>query len=117
MLNLEKVAKVLDAAADHLDAIEAEKMSSARAERQERIDALAAKYADATGEEMPDSIRQKLAASDTDVVELVNSMIEKQAGAVEALGGPSSLNDDSTPTTVKEAADQAEDRFLSWINS
>ena len=117
MLNLTKVANVLDAAADHLDAIEAEKMSSAHTARQERIDTLAAKYADATGEEMPDSIRKKLAASDTDVVELVNSMIEKQAGVIEALGGPSTLSDNPVPTTVKEAADQAEDHFLSWINS
>jgi len=117
MLNLEKVANVLDAAADHLDAIEAEKVSSAQAIRQERVDELASKYADATGEEMPDSIRAKLANSDKDVVELVTSMLEKQAGELEALGGPSSLNDNSASTTVKEAADQAEDRFVAWINS
>ena len=117
MLNLEKVANVLDAAADHLDAIEAEKVSSATAERQERIDTLAAKYADATGEEMPDGIRAKLANSDKDVVELVNSMVEKQAGEIEALGGPSSLGDNNASTTVKEAADQADEHFLTWINS
>lgn len=117
MLNLEKVANVLDAAADHLDAIEGEKVSSARAAREERIDELASKYADTTGEEMPDSIRAKLASSDKDVVELITSMVEKQAGDLEALGGPSSRNDSNAPTTVKEAADQAEDRFVSWINS
>ncbi len=117
MLNLEKVANVLDAAADHLDAIEAEKLSSATAERQERIDTLAVKYADATGEEMPASIRAKLANSDKDVVELVNSMLEKQAGEVEALGGPSSLSDNSASLTIKEAADQADERFVTWVNS
>lgn len=117
MLDLVKVANVLDAAAEHLDAIESEKVSSAHAERQARIDTLAAKYAEATGEELPDSIRKKLASSDKDVVELVNSMIEKQAGAVEALGGPSSRGDGAAPTTVKEAAEQAEERFLYWINS
>jgi hypothetical protein len=117
MLNLEKVANVLDAAADHLDAIEAEKTSAAHSERQGRIDVLAGKYADATGDEMPASIREKLAASDKDVVELVNSMIEKQAGVVEALGGPSSRDDNAAPTTTKEAADQADEHFVNWINS
>ena len=117
MLDLVKVANVHDAAAEHLDAIESEKISSACAERQTRIDTLASKYAETTGEELPDSIRKKLASSDKDVVELVNSMIEKQAGTVEALGGPSSRGDNSAPTTIKEAAEQAEERFLSRINS
>jgi len=117
MLNLIKVANVLDAAAEHLDAIEAEKISSACAERQARVDTLAAKYAEATGEEISDSIRKKLATSDKDIVELVNSMIEKQAGTVEALGGPSSRGDTASPTTIKEAAEQADERFLNWITS
>jgi hypothetical protein len=117
MLDLTKVANVLDAAAEHLDAIESEKVSSAHAERQTRVDTLAAKYAEATGEELPDSIRKKLASSDKDVVEWVNSMIEKQAGAVEALGSPSSRGDGAAPVTVKESADQAEARFGEWIVS
>ena len=115
MLDLVKVANVLDAAADHFDAIESEKISSAHAERQARIDTLASKYAEATGETMPEAIRNKLASSDKDVVELVRSMIEKQAGAVESLGGPSSRGDETAPMTVKEAADQADEQFLAWI--
>ena len=117
MLDLTKVANVLDAAADHFDAIEAEKISSANAECQARIDTLASKYADATGEEMPDSIRKKLASSDKDVVALVNSMIEKQAGTVESMGSPSSRGDGAAPLTVKEASEQAEKRFGDWLVS
>ena len=117
MLDLVKVANVLDAAAEHLDAIESEKVSSANAARQATIDTLAAKYAEATGEEMPEAIRKKLASSDKDVVELVNSMVTKQASAVDTLGGPSTRSDNTAPATVEEAVKQAEDRFGEWINS
>jgi hypothetical protein len=116
-LDLEKVAAVLDAAADHIDAIDAEKVSSARAERMTQIDEVASKYAEAMGEEMPDTIRQKLAESPQDVVAFLRTMAEKQAGAVESLGGPSSRNDDPAPRTVKEAADAADQQFLNWVMS
>jgi len=117
MVDLTKVAAVLDAAANHLDAIENEKASSVRVERQVQIDALAAKYAEVTGEEMPDSMRQKLAASDKDIVALVNAMVEKQAGHIETLGKGSDKSDDKIPTTTKEATEQADQRFLNWIVS
>ena len=116
-MNLAKVADVLDAAADHFDALENEKVSAVQAERQAQIDKLASTYAEATGEEMPESIRQKLASSDKDIVSLLNSMVEKQAGKVESLGGPSDKDDDVAPSSVKEAAEQADDRFLKWIVS
>lgn len=116
MLDLVKVANVLDAAADCLDAAEHEKLSAAHSARTAQINALADKYAEATGEEMPDAIRQKLAHSDKDVVELLQSMVTKQAGHPEALGGPSNEDDDA-PLTKKEAADAADDRFLNWITS
>lgn len=117
MLDLEKVAAVLDAAADHLDAINAEKVSNVRAERRNQIEAVAAKYAEATGDVMPESIRQKLAEGSQDVVAFLQTMAEKQAGAVESLGGPSSRDDDPAPRTTKEAAVAADDRFLNWVMS
>jgi hypothetical protein len=117
-VSLLKIAAVLDATANHLDALEHEKASSLNAERSARIDTLASKYAEATGEEMPENLRKKLANSDKEVVELITSMATKQASAVEALGSPSERNDDGgTPLSVKEAAEQAEQRFLGWITS
>jgi len=113
----EKIAAVFDALADHLDAVEAEKTSSAHATRLAQIDELAGKYAAATGEEMPSSVRKKLAESDEDIVALVRGMAEKQAGLVEPLGGPSNRSDEKLALTKKEAAVQADDRFLSWVNS
>lgn len=117
MADLAKIADVLEAAGDYIDAVEHEKTSSAAAERQAVIDVLAEKYAKATGEEMPDSIRSKLASSDKDVVGLLQSMVDKHAGEIEPLGAPSSKDDERESLTKKEAAEAADDRFLSWVNS
>jgi hypothetical protein len=117
MLDPVKIAAVLDAAADHLDAVEQAKLSSIRAERQSIVDALAAKYAETHGEELPEKIRQKLAASDTDVINLLHTMVEKNAGRPEALGGPSDRDDEKQSLSVKEAADAAWDRFGNWLTS
>lgn len=116
-VSLLKAAAVLEAAADHFDALESEKVSSVQAERKARIDALANKYAEATGEEMPADIRNKLANSDKDIVELIASVVTKQASTVETLGRPSDRNDEVVPTSVKEAAELADERFCNWITS
>lgn len=117
MSNLLKAAAVLDAAANHFDALEGEKVSALTIERQTQIDALASKYAEAVGEEMPANVRKKLAESDKEIVELIASMATKQASAIESLGAPSDRNDDVAPSTVKEAAEMADQKFVSWITS
>lgn len=117
MLDLMKVARVLEAAADHFDAVEAAKVAADQHERQSQISKLATVYAETTGEEMPETIRQKLAASDKDIVSLVNSMVQKHAGRVESLGSPSDLDDEPQVYTKKEASAAAEDKFLNWIVS
>ena len=116
-IDLVKVAAVLDAVADHLDAIESEKVSSLRAQQEGRLDDLAKKYAEAMGEEMPEALRRKLANSDGDVLGLVTSVVAKHASQLDALGSPSDRSDDRTPLTVKEAAEDADRRFLEWITS
>lgn len=116
-VSLLKIAAVMDAAAAHLDALEQEKVSAARAARSASIDALAAKYAAATGEELPAPVRAKIAESDKDVIALIESMASKQAGEIESLGGSADLNDDRIPRTVKEAAEDADARFLNWTIS
>ncbi len=116
-ISLAKAAAVLEAAANHFDALEHEKISSQHAERVASVDLLASKYAEATGEEMPAHLRKKLAESDKEVVALIQSMATKQASTVDALGGPSDRSDDAAPTSVKEATAQAEDRFVNWITS
>jgi hypothetical protein len=116
-VELTKVAAVLEAAADHIEAIETEKVSSQRAEAQSRVDELAQKYAEATGEDMPESIRRKLGESDAEVFGLLKQVVDKHASHVESLGSPSTQDDEHVPKTVKEAAEDAERRFLDWVTS
>jgi hypothetical protein len=116
-MDLIKAAAAIEAAADHLEAVDAEKRAQVGAERQSSIDKLAGKYTDATGEEMPDAIRKKLAESDSDVVGLLQSMVDKQASQLETLGSPSTIDDEKVPTTKKEAAENADSRFLNWVQS
>jgi hypothetical protein len=115
MLDLLKVAAAADAAADYIEAIEAEKNASLEATRRSEIDSLASRYSKATGEAMPDAIRRKLASSDKDVLTFLQSMVEKQAGTVESMGGPSTRNDETAQLTTKEAAAAADQRFLNWV--
>lgn len=117
MLDRLKLANAFDAMASYVEGIEASKTAAAHAERTAAVDKLASQYSNATGEELPDDIRNKLANSDKDIVALLQTVTEKQAARVEELGGPSARDDKSQPTSVKEAADQASDNFLNWITS
>ena len=118
MIDLTKVATVLEAAASLISATETEKRAEQNAQRTAEVTKLAAQYKEATGEDLPESMRQKLASSDKDVVGLIRGLAEKQAGTVESMGGPSAQRDtNSQPTTVKEAAVKAEERFLDWLTS
>ena len=111
-----KIANVLDCMADVFDAGEAEKRAAATQQRTTQIEKLATQYREATGEDLPESMRQKLANSDEDVVSLVQKMAARQTEHVESLGGPSSNRDgDAVPLTKKEASDAADERFLNWI--
>jgi hypothetical protein len=112
---LTKVATVLEALAVHLDNVENEKAATVASEKSSIITALADKYASVTGDALPDAVKEKLAASDGDVITFVNTLIEKNAGTIDSLGGPSDVNDEAVPQTKKEAAAKAEDQFLSWI--
>lgn len=117
-LDLLKVADVIDAAATYIDEQETEKVSSATAEKRLKIDELASKYAAATGEEVSETLRGKLAAADGDIVALFRSLTEKNAGVVDTLGS-SADRDDGEPvvTNVKEASAAADERFLHWVTS
>ncbi len=116
MLDRLKLATALDKLADYVDTVESEKLAASTAERTATVDKLASAYLEATGDELPDDVRQKLANSDKAIVNLVQAMTEKQAAKIEEMGGPSALRDGGgTPLTVKEAADAASQRFESWI--
>lgn len=114
-----KVATVLDEAAKVVDAHEAEKTAAVKKARESALKIIAAKYAEATGEDLPEDIINKLASSDEDIIGTVQKMVEKTAShnSVESLGRSSEKTSTQQPTTKKEAADAAWDRFGTFINS
>lgn len=116
-MNLRKVAAVLDATAEYVDAVEREKQASVDSARKARVDKVASAHISAHGEEIPDDIRQKLASTDPSVLNYVESVLAKQAGVVDSLGSPATPADDDQPSTIKEAGDAAEKRFLNWLVS
>jgi hypothetical protein len=114
MPDLNKVAAVLEAAADYYEQNEREKTSATEAARTARLDKIAAAHVSTHGEEMPDTVRQKLAKADDASLDVVEALLAKQAGAVPSLGEGASP-DNPAPKTVKEAADAADERFLNFI--
>lgn len=116
MVDNVKLAAVFDAMADYIDEVETAKTSSVESARQARIDKIATAHAIAHGEELSDVTRKKLASSDA-ALDYVEDLLSKQAGVVTPLGAGASSDADDQPKTIKQAADAADERFVSWIVS
>lgn len=117
MANLTKIAAVLDAMADYVDANERAKTSAVETARSARINKIASAHVNVYGEEMPDDVRQKLAKSDDAALDYIEDSLVKQSGAVESLGSGISQTETTIPTTTKQAAADAGEAFVNWIIS
>ncbi|RLI86677.1 MAG: hypothetical protein DRP01_03665, partial [Archaeoglobales archaeon] len=67
------------------------------------------------GEEVSPSLRQKLATTDTSVIDVIEKLASSTSP--EELGAPSSQSGRNVPQTSKEASVAADDRFVDWILS
>jgi hypothetical protein len=114
-----KVADVLDEAAKVIDSHEAEKTAAVKMARDVALKSVADKYTEATGEEIPREVFDKLSSSGEDVLSTVKQLLDKTAGStgVESLGRSSEKSAQSKPENKKEAAAAAWDRFGNFINS
>lgn len=115
-----KVAHVLEQAATVIDNHEAEKIAVVKSARDAAMKGVADKYTEATGEEIPAEVFDKLSSSGEDVLSTVKQLLEKTAGStgnVESLGRSSEKSASKQPTNKKEAADAAWERFGTYINS
>lgn len=114
-----KVATVLEEAAKVIDEHSAEKVAAEKHARDEALKGVAAKYSEATGEEIPEEVFQKLSSSDPTVISSVKQLLEKTSGStgVDSLGRSSEKVAQKQPMTKKEAAEAAWERFGSFINS
>ncbi len=114
-----KVATVLEAAAAEIEGHELEKAAAVKAARESALKSLSDKYTEATGEEIPSEVFNKLSSSGEDVLSTVKQLLDKTAGhtGVESLGRSSEKSASKQPANKKEAAAAAWDRFGSYINS
>lgn len=116
-----KVATVLEQAATVIDTHESEKAAAVKLAREVAFKSMADKFMEATGEELPAEVAEKLASSDEDVITTVKQLLDKTAGSVgtvESLGRSSEKSASKQPTNKREAAQAAWDRFGEYcINS
>lgn len=112
-----KVADVLDQAAAFVDGQDHEKQAAVKMARDHTIKDLAAQYTAATGDDLPDDVLEKLAASDEDILTTVSKLVAK-SGAVESLGTSSDkTGSDHQPQSKAERVRAAYDNFGNFINS
>lgn len=118
MANYNDIADVLESVASYIDEIETQKTASLKEAKDVRINKIADSYVAATGEDFNEDLRNKLAQLDPNVLDHLLKVAKNNSnGNPESLGGPADIPDRLAPATVKEAAVQADDRFLNWITS
>lgn len=112
-----KTAAALDHLAVFVDGQEAEKQAAIKTARDRSVADLATKFREATGDDLPEDVLNKLAASGEDVLSTVSKLVEKTGSPVEALGSSSEKTGNAQPVTKKERADAAWNNFGNFINS
>lgn len=116
MADLLKVAAVLEAAADYYEENEREKTSAIDTARSSRLDKIAAAHLATHGEELPAASRSKLAKADDAALDVVEDLLSKTGGDLPSLGGGAD-DEQRAPKNIKEAAEDADTRFLNWLKS
>jgi len=115
MLDLEKVADVLEKAAAYVDAIEAAKQEFIDSSRSKIAAALQEKYEEETGETMDESVLGKLASADVDILATIERLTQRNDSE---LGSASIIKTASAPVTKKEQVEAADDQFAEFcLNS
>lgn len=112
-----KVADVFDKMASLVDTQDTEKQAQSRTVRDATVADFATRYRELTGEELPEPVAQKLAASDDDIISTVSQLMEKTTGPVSSLGSSSEKTASTQPVTKRERAAAAWDNFGAFINS
>lgn len=105
------VADLLDCFADYVEVREGDYIRRKEAEVSEKIGKIAASYEESTGEAMPDEIRQKLAAADDVLLDLMVKKANTAGGSPDSLGGPAEMD------TQKVASEDPDEKFAAWIMS
>jgi len=126
---MRKTAAVLDVLADTLDADEQQRAQQQYAERRQLAQNISEKYAEVTGEDLSLDAIEKIASSDQDLVSVFTKLAARAPSteAPEGMGASSDINDDHKPVSSHTkfqnnreklaAVEDADQRFLDWVNS
>lgn len=117
MVNLEKVAEVLEKIADYLDNETLQKKEAESKRVGDLVDQFTSSYEQLTGTQLPSDVRAKL-ASTPDILPAITKLAEARTPAPAGpLGGPVEDAELRSTGQVKEAADDADKKFENWVLS
>jgi hypothetical protein len=111
MLDLTKVAEVLEAAASYIEATETKQADAIKTARHAEVSKLAGRIQDVMGEELNPDVLSKLAETNPEVTALLSRLTGE--GMVDSLGGPETTKTASTSSSLPEA----EAAFLNFLLS
>lgn len=111
MLDLVKVANVLEKAAAYVDAIEADKQDRIDSSRSHIATLLQEKYEDATGDTLDADVIDKIASADVDILAAIERLTQRDDSE---LGSASNTKSASAPVTKKEQSEAADDKFAEF---
>ena len=122
---MRQTADVLEKLAEVLDADENQRQTTHQQERRTLAQKLGEKFAAVTGEDLAPEAIEKLASSDHDLVSIFHKLAERapHPEMPDSMGTVADPSDDDTAHRgrggqVKQAAaEDADRRFLDWVNS
>ena len=120
---LYRVADLLEKVAEQFDQEHRAEATRKQQEQRQIAASLQEKVASTTGDSIPSHIWEKIASSDSEVVDAVIKLAERHVAPPEELGEPGDIRDGQINGTltktarVKEAHAEAESRLLDWIMS
>jgi hypothetical protein len=100
MLDLTKVAEVLEAAASYIEATETKQADAVKTARHAEVSKLASRIRDAVGEELPAEVLSKLAETNPEITALLSRLAGE--GQVDSLGGPETTKTASSSSSLPE---------------
>lgn len=110
MLDLMKVAEVLEAAASYIEATETKQAEAVRATRHAEVSKVASRVRDAVGEEFSTDALHKLAETNPEVLHLLTRLAGDEH--VDSLGGPENVK-----TASASSLPEGEAAFLNFLLS
>lgn len=112
MVDLTKIAAVLDATAAYIEHVEQEKQAQYTQTRNQRVAKIAAAHEATYGETLPADMYKKLAETDDAGLDVVEDLLTRKGGELPSLGAGQA---NTKEAAFKDSKDPAGERFARWI--